>query len=142
MLRLSDNLFWNGEEWGKNENWTAADGLKVWEVSFPRLVYAREQTYGLLLRGTDTRGNAAVSRHYLRPPAPTGLVVTQEGRSIAFSWNEVPGCNYLLEVSDVPHYDTPLVYQFVGEPTLVLPDGLPEGTYYWRVYARIIQTGA
>jgi hypothetical protein len=139
VIRLSDGFYWSPQGWVNYNNgwWFTANGLETWSLSLPGLTFDPKQTYSLILRGTDEKLNAGTSKFYSRPPAPLNPVVNQGDTTITFSWDEVPGCEYLIVISDSPLFDEPLFYEYVDTNSYATDELSSNVTYYWLVHSRI-----
>ena len=133
ILRLSDGQFWDGAAWGTSTKMFPATGTDTWSHTFSGLKFDSQQTYGLKLRAVDKNGNVGVMDAESRPPVPTGLRIDFDGKYTVLSWNGLPGHGFLVELSDRSDFSRQLIYEYVDESRFVLPEGLGDGRYYWRV---------
>jgi hypothetical protein len=137
-----DNLRWGGwREFGvdREEPWS-------WSFTAPE----GEGFYEFCSRATDndnlaeplpSLAQASCGLDLYPPPSPI-LLSPSEGemvgtRAPVLSWSEVrdlSGVRYEVEVGTDPSLSSPLVRRVV-EGTSLVPEGLEEGMYFWRVRA-------
>lgn len=144
IMRFSNGNYWDGTAWIEDMKWFTAKGKEKWSVILTGLNYEKEETYQLFLRATDAEGNSGTSEYVSKPPAPGGLkleeVNTKAAGKLRFSWDPVPGCDYLLEVRNNPYGGESIIYEYLGGTQYETESPLPGGLYFWRVYSHIDST--
>lgn len=69
----------------------------------------------------------------ISPVNNSSIITTDKKNGISFSWNgDKLADSYRIEIFNSPKAEKPLVSEIVRETGFVY-DGLPEGTYFWRV---------
>lgn len=147
LKRLDTMQYWNGTAWASPQIWFTAKGTTNWELNFEPAKFDPLVVYSLILQAEDQKNNLGTFLFYSTPPTPTGLQVanTKVTRQAAqptsgnhtFTWDKIPGCQYVLNVSMNPHHEPAFIHEYLDANSFTTKRPFWPGLYYWWVCARV-----
>ncbi len=111
------------------------DGTYYWRVKAHKLSNAEVTDWSAIYQFTVSSYIPAVPE----PVSPADLDTVYNTATPTFTWNQpdVPPApiTYTLEISDDDLFTSPMTYSGLTATSLVVPDPIAEGHYYWRLEA-------